>query len=68
MLWTVSIFLSPNSILTDRELSLLQFNRRVLEQAKDPGMPVLERLKFLCIAGIEPAGPGPSPSVSAHPE
>jgi polyphosphate kinase len=33
----------------NRELSLLAFNERVFEQAKDPDTPVLERLKFLCI-------------------
>jgi polyphosphate kinase len=33
----------------NRELSLLSFNERVLEQAEDAAIPVLERLKFLCI-------------------
>ncbi|MGZ5033803.1 MAG: polyphosphate kinase 1 [Usitatibacter sp.] len=33
----------------NRELQALEFNRRVLAQAEDRSMPVLERLKFLCI-------------------
>ena len=33
----------------NRELSLLAFNRRVLAQAEDTGIPLLERLKYLCI-------------------
>ncbi len=33
----------------NRELSLLAFNERVLAQAEDPAMPLLERLKFICI-------------------
>ena len=35
--------------LLNRELSLLAFNRRVLAQAEDTGIPLLERLKYLCI-------------------
>ena len=34
----------------NRELSLLEFNRRVLAQSRDSRIPLLERLFFLCIA------------------
>jgi len=39
---------SPDTLI-NRELGILEFQRRVLAQADDPGMPLLERLKFLCI-------------------
>ena len=34
----------------NRWLSLLEFNQRVLEQAKDDRVPLIERMKFLCIS------------------
>src|SRR6478736_2223202 len=41
--------LDPSPI--SRELSLIAFNRRVLALAADPAVPLLERLRFLCIVG-----------------
>ena len=42
--------LNRAELYINRELSQLEFTRRVLQQAKDEVNPLLERLKFLCIA------------------
>ncbi|OIR10328.1 polyphosphate kinase [mine drainage metagenome] len=39
----------PPQNFLNRELGLLEFNRRVLAQAEDASVPLLERLKYLCI-------------------
>ena len=41
--------LNNPELYINRELSLLEFHRRVLAQAKDESLPLLERLRFLCI-------------------
>ena len=41
--------LDDPSLYFNRELSWLEFNRRVLEEAQDPEVPLFERIKFLAI-------------------
>ncbi|MCA2001433.1 MAG: RNA degradosome polyphosphate kinase, partial [Chloroflexi bacterium] len=46
-----SVDLASPSLYFNRELSLLEFQRRVLEEAQDESNPLLERVKFLAIFG-----------------
>lgn len=39
-----------SSLFLNRELSQLEFNSRVLAQAQDASLPLLERLRYLCIS------------------
>jgi polyphosphate kinase len=46
---TSSLLPITESPLLNRELSWIEFNSRVLDEALDPSQPLLERLKFLAI-------------------
>ncbi|MEO8659565.1 MAG: polyphosphate kinase 1 [Bryobacteraceae bacterium] len=46
-----SVDLKSPELYVNRELSLLAFQRRVLEEAQDPSNLLLERVKFLSIVG-----------------
>src|SRR5690242_1708065 len=43
--------LDDPALYVNRELALLNFQWRVLEEARDPSNPLLERVKFLSIVG-----------------
>jgi len=47
---TASTEAPDGDLFLNRELSQLEFNFRVLAQAEDARMPLLERLRYLCIA------------------
>ena len=45
-----SINLEQPDLYINRELSMLEFISRVLAQARDENVPLLERLNYLCIS------------------
>ena len=47
----IPVDLNDPKLYINRELSLLEFQRRVLEEAQEKSNPLLERVKFLAIVG-----------------
>ena len=47
---THAITLDDPTLYANRELGQIDFNLRVLEQARDERLPLLERLRYLCIS------------------
>ena len=47
--WSLRHLPEPDAHFLSRELSQIAFNRRVLAQAEDTAIPLLERLRYLCI-------------------
>jgi polyphosphate kinase len=45
----IELDLKDPGLYFNRELSWIEFNRRVLEEARDPRQPLMERIKFLAI-------------------
>lgn len=45
----MTAFVPDPKLYINRELSWLEFNQRVLDEAADPSVPLLERVKFLAI-------------------
>lgn len=50
MNWMETINFNNPDFYLNRELSMLEFNWRVLQQALDPDVPLLEQLNYLCIS------------------
>lgn len=48
----VQVDLNDPNLYINRELSLLEFQGRVLEEALDDSNPLLERIKFMAFVGI----------------